>query len=100
MKKPLLIIGLAVGLLFSLPVFAVSGFEKIIYEGEDAVLTDVTIDCAGKGYSGSGYAGGFTEDTGSITFTVEIPQTGLYRLFIGYAAIRGRTSAVLKIGRA
>lgn len=100
MKKPFPVIGIIVGLLFFLPVFSVSGFEKIIYEGEDAVLIDVTVDCAGEGYSGTGYARGFTEDSGGVTFTVEIPQSGLYRLFIGYAAFHGTTSAGLKINGA
>lgn len=60
-----------------------------IFEAEDATLNGLTIKNSEVGFSGTGYVGDFENSSQSVTFHVDAPETGLYSLNIGYAAIYG-----------
>ena len=69
--------------------------EWIRYEVEDtAHLVDLRLTQTAKGYSGRGYAVGFTNDTGSAIFSVEIEQAGIYEVVVGYRAPNGEKYAM------
>lgn len=69
--------------------------EWIRYEVEDAAqLVDLRLTQTTKGYSGRGYAVGFTNDTGSATFPVAVEEDGIYEVAIGYRAPHGEKYAV------
>ncbi|MBS4198044.1 hypothetical protein KHA93_00020 [Bacillus sp. FJAT-49732] len=61
----------------------------MIYEAEEAQLSGLTVEKKLSGFSGNGYVTGFTNDTGSVTFTVEVSSTALYKLTVGYATPYG-----------
>lgn len=55
-------------------------FSKV-YEAEEASFTgNVKVDHTKQGYTGSGYLTGIQADSDTITFTVEVPGTGMYDL--------------------
>lgn len=55
-----------------------------IYEAEKAVLTsDATIATSSTGYSGTGYV---NTNSGSVTFTIDAPETGYYDVVLRYIA--------------
>lgn len=49
--------------------------KTLVYEAEEAALNGVEVE-SGSGYSGGKYVS--IKDSGSCTFTIEIPETGLY----------------------
>lgn len=52
-----------------------------VYEAEEASFTgNVKVDTAKQGYTGSGYLTGIQVDSDTVTFTVEVPGTGMYDL--------------------
>jgi mannan endo-1,4-beta-mannosidase len=60
-----------------------------IFEAEDATLNGLTVKNSEPGFSGTGYVGDFDNSSQSVTFHVDVPETGLYNLNIGYGAIYG-----------
>lgn len=102
-QKVLLLIGTVLQLILASMDGAGAGREEkvdflpIKYEAEETTLTDLTISRAGPGYSGTGYVTGFTNNTGSVTFSVEVPATALYRLYIGYATPHGQKNTNLLV---
>ncbi|CAM3555252.1 glycosyl hydrolase [Paenibacillus lupini] len=65
-------------------------------EAEDGLMTgDVSIDTAGTGYSGTGYAS--FKSSGSLTLTYNAATSGLYDLAIGYSSPNGDKKTQLGI---
>ncbi|MGM7719705.1 glycosyl hydrolase [Metabacillus sp. Hm71] len=62
---------------------------EVKLEAEDASLNGVTVENSEPGYSGSGYVASFSNETDTVTFTVEVPETTLYSLTVGYGSIYG-----------
>lgn len=59
-------------------------------EAEDAVFSgNVHKEASVEGYSGEGYAAGFSGDEDSCTFTVSVPEDGFYDLNFVSAAVGG-----------
>lgn len=79
-------------LIFTNPVYGVG-----IYEAEDAILKNLTVARARKGFSGTGYVTGFKSGNQSVTFVVEIEESGFYDLYVGYGAPSGYKVANLAI---
>lgn len=75
---------------------------EMVLEAEEAILNGVTMQNSEPGYSGTGYVGDFSESDQSVTFTVEVPNTALYNLTVGYGAIfgNGKVANVLLNGEA
>ncbi|RCW76883.1 glycosyl hydrolase [Saliterribacillus persicus] len=59
------------------------------FEAEDASLNELSVKKDEEGYSGSGYVGDFENSSQKVTFHVEVNETALYNLNIGYGAIYG-----------
>lgn len=70
-------------------VVVVAAAEPVIYEAEQAVMTDLALDTSITGFSGKSYVMAFTNDAGSLTFNVDAPQAGLYEMVLGYATPSG-----------
>lgn len=76
-------------------IFTFSGFntafaQGIKYEAESGTLSgSVTIQNSQPGFSGTGYAGRFENDGDKVSFSINISETGNYKIFIGYAAPYG-----------
>lgn len=70
----------------------------VLYEAENASLSGISIGNSQKGYSGTGYteAGSF-QGSSSITFNVNVPTTGLYKLSIRFGAFSGSKPNYLSI---
>jgi len=91
-KLPFLI-ALAV---FQIPLYGKSGFGDIIAEAEaeDGILQGVTIASATPGYKGSGYVTGFDTDNDRVTVTLDVPESGHYKLAIRYSNSSDKTQDV------
>jgi mannan endo-1,4-beta-mannosidase len=92
---PLLLVCLALLAASLLP--ASVGAQTVRYEAEQANRTALSVASSRQGFSGTGYVTGFTNDTGSLRFTVNVPAAGLYALTIGYAAPFGEKYANLLV---
>lgn len=86
-------------LVFMLAHFVEKGahFPKTVYEAEDGVINQLQKEKRVKGYSGDGYVTGFTNDTGTVTFHVDVPREGLYQLTIGYGTPHGQKNVNLAV---
>jgi len=94
------IITLSFTLLPSSSPIASEDVSSMVYEAEEAQLSDLKVEKSLSGFSGSGYVTGFANDTGSVTFTVEVPSTAVYKLTVGYAAPYGYKKANLLLNGA
>jgi len=62
--------------------FTTGGSVTGAYEAENATLTgDAIISTAQSGYSGTGYV---NTNTGNVTFTVQVAETGYYDVYLNY----------------
>ena len=77
--------------------FTAEEITSTIYEAEAAELTTLSIEKDIEGFSGEGYVTGFTNDTGSVKFHVDVQTTAVYKLAVGYATPHGykKTNLVL-----
>ena len=77
--------------------FTAEEITSTIYEAEAAELTTLSIEKDIEGFSGEGYVSGFTNDTGSVKFHVDVQTTAVYKLAVGYATPHGykKTNLVL-----
>lgn len=58
------------------------------------------VPAEGVGYSGAGYVTGFDADTDQLSATIEVPQTGVYDVYLGYRSPSGEKGIDLVIGDA
>jgi len=69
---------------FSILYFVASS-QTTVYQAEDALLFgSLSVGNTFEGYSGTGYVGGFADDGDKILFTVQVPETGIFELKVGY----------------
>lgn len=82
---------LIVGILLIIMIRNMTNYESEVrrFEAEDATLNGVTVKNSEPGFSGTGYVGDFEDSSQSVTFHVDVPETDLYTLTIGYGAIYG-----------
>lgn len=59
------------------------------FEAESGSLTGTEIGNSRSGFSGEGYVTGFDNDGDAVSIPVEVNATGLYDLWIGFAAPNG-----------
>ena len=84
--------------LLGLILFALSSAAQTVrYEAEQAARSSLSVASAQPGFSGTGYVTGFTNDTGSLTFSVYAPTAGIYTLSIGYGTPHGQKYAALRV---
>jgi uncharacterized repeat protein (TIGR02543 family) len=61
--------------------------KSVLYEAENAALSGgAAMAQANPGYSGSGYAGGFTGSDAAVSFAVNAPHAGSYSVNLAYGA--------------
>jgi GH43 family beta-xylosidase/uncharacterized protein YjdB len=61
--------------------------QTVRYEAEFAQLSSgIVVQKDNPGFSGSGFAGGMFNDDATVTYKVAVPETGKYRIKIGYAS--------------
>lgn len=60
--------------------------DSIHLEAESGQLIGTQVETSRRGFSGSGYVGGFDQDADTIRFTVTAPKAGLYQVEIRYHA--------------
>ncbi|MCM3782779.1 hypothetical protein M3231_07320 [Neobacillus mesonae] len=68
---------------------------SIIFEAEDGVMSGVEVISDLDGFSGTGYVGGFDEVNDKLTIEVNVPETALYNLNVGYQAPYGSKNTSL-----
>ena len=68
--------------------YAISALSQT-FEAETGSLTGTVIQNSRNGFSGEGYVTGFDEDGDAVSIPVEVSTTGLYDLWIGFAAPNG-----------
>ncbi|WP_426455011.1 glycosyl hydrolase [Paenibacillus sp. S-38] len=57
---------------------------SVIYEAEDGVLSGTAVGTTSPGFSGTGYVTSFDDAADSLTVTVNVPEKGLYQIYLGY----------------
>ncbi|SDE40601.1 Listeria/Bacterioides repeat-containing protein [Paenibacillus sp. UNCCL117] len=66
---------------------AIIAKKSVLYEAESAQLSGGAVVAQNHaGYSGSGYASGFTEPNAAVSFTVNAPRAGSYSVKLAYGA--------------
>ncbi len=65
------------------------GYLAAFAEAENGVLTGVNVATANPGFSGTGYVTGFDNPGDMVTVTMNIPETGLFKLVIRYNGSAG-----------
>lgn len=68
-----------------------------LYEAEDAVLHNLTIESTHSGYTGSGYVAGWNADGQWVDFVVTAEAAGSYDLQFRYAAAAGDAGRYLYV---
>lgn len=58
-------------------------------EAESGSLTGTVVESSRTGFSGDGYVTGFDNDNDAVSIPIEVTSTGLYDLWVGYAAPNG-----------
>ncbi|MGP4042508.1 glycosyl hydrolase [Gracilibacillus sp. D59] len=74
---------------FAENVEVVEEVKELKLEAEEASLTGLIVQDDVSGFSGTGYVGDFAEEDSKVTFTIEVPNTALYNLTVGYGGIYG-----------
>ena len=69
--------------------FSIYGDFVAAAEAEDGVFSGVSKSNSYPGYSGSGYVTGFDNDNDRVTVSMDIPETGLYKLLVRYIGRSG-----------
>lgn len=77
LKKLTSVLCAAALFLGAIPLCSAASQTTLTYEAENAALSGLSVG-SGAGYSGGGYV--VMESSGNCTFTIEIPETGLYDL--------------------
>jgi mannan endo-1,4-beta-mannosidase len=81
---------------FAFPGSGLPAVNDYWLEAEAAELTGVSKATSYSGYSGTGYVGGFDNETDKITFSFEA-TAGLYELFIGFCTPHGEKGYELTV---
>jgi len=63
-------------------------------EAEDGVLQGVYVASSTPGYKGTGYVTGFDNDDDRVTVTLDVPESGTYKLAIRYSNSSDKTQDV------
>lgn len=92
MKNRIMALAAGLAVLTATPAFSVFAESNMLYEAEDAAITGTLKSFDESDASGGKVIGNFSEDTDSITFTVDIPSDGSYNIIITSKGIGGNKS--------
>ncbi len=68
-----------------------------VYEAENALADDIDTESTAEGYSGRGYLAGWNTDDTSVTFNVNVAESGTYPVDMRYSAAAGDATRSLSV---